>query len=113
MNLLNLKLETLGDLEGGVIARAFDAEVLRTGRDVLDREHDDKERTVTLTVKIKPDTDSTGKLLGTKVQCFVKGSIPDRRSEELTMHVSRDGIAFNPDNTRDYRPTLNFNGEAE
>lgn len=97
-------LETIGDLDSGKIAAAFETELKRVVDDLADRPGDKSCRRLALEVSFTPDASESGVCDGAKVEFKVKTSVPHRRSREFSMAVNASGsLIFNteaPDNAR-------------
>lgn len=91
-----LKLENLIHIDGGRIAAAFDQAIQRLAMDCADRPGDDRERILTLQVKLKPVMDTDGQYEDAKMQAFLTEKIPHRKSKVIDLQPVRGGrFAFN------------------
>jgi hypothetical protein len=92
-----LKLENLIHMDGGRIAVAFDQALARLAKDLDDRPGDDRDRLITLQMKLKPSMDeASGQYEDAKVQVFITEKIPDRKSKVIDLQPVRGGkLAFN------------------
>jgi hypothetical protein len=108
---LRLGLDTLRELDRGKVHRAVDIALLRMQRDVEDRPFEPKPRVVTLSIELTPIVSQDLRLLGVNAQFQIMGKAPNHRSDPYVMHLSEDGILFNPDNLRDDAPTLPYHDE--
>jgi hypothetical protein len=96
-----LALENLPKLENGVVVAAFDAELKRLVRDCDERPLDDKPRSLTLTLKLTPKAEMSGRGVvceEVNVECEISGKVPVQRTKVYTMKPKQDGsLAFHPD----------------
>jgi hypothetical protein len=110
---LRLGLDTLRELDRGKVHRAVDIALMRMQRDVEDRPFEPKPRVVTLSIELTPVVTKELQLLGVNAQFQIMGKAPNHRSDPYMMHLSEDGILFNPDNLVDEHPTLPYNAERD
>lgn len=80
MHELNLKT-LLENLDGGRVAQAFQADLRHCINDMEDRPGDDKDRTVTLVLKLTPVIDDEGHLDEVKGKFQTASKVPNRRSK--------------------------------
>lgn len=92
-----LNLSTLKDqLNGGRVGIAFDQELKRVVKDCEDRPADDKARTVTITLEIKPVLDSDGFCEEVTGQIKINSTVPKRKTKPISFGVRRGGmLVFN------------------
>jgi hypothetical protein len=102
-----LKLKSLGNLAHGKVGVAFDRELQRMGRDCIDRPSDDRVRTVTLSVSIKPTAVVDGQITtceGAKAVAKVKSKMPDYETQEIDLGIRENGsTVFAPACPEDHR----------
>ena len=95
-----LKLETLAELAHGKVGVAFDREVKTLGKDCIDRPSDDRARTVTLTVTLKPTAIADGQSVtceGVKAVAKVRSKKPDYETQEIDLGIRENGsMVFSP-----------------
>lgn len=97
-SLMQLKLETLGELDGGKGALAFQHHMKRAAEDCLDRPADSKARTVTLKVELTPVMEDDGDCREVKAKITASSSIPVHKTKVYSLALRKNGIlAFNPD----------------
>lgn len=91
-----LKFENLPLIDGGRIAVAFDQALARLAADCHDRPGDERDRVLTLQVKVKPVLDDDGQYEDAKLVAFLNEKIPDRKSKVIDLQPVRGGkFAFN------------------
>lgn len=91
-----LSLETLGEVDNGVIVAAFDKALRQVFLDLDDRPDLKTARTLTLTLKMKPLNDKS-QLIRADVEFDVKVAIPSKKSVAYPMLPTNDGLEFQPD----------------
>ncbi len=84
-------LGSLSTMDGERIAIAFEQALKRVVQDCDDRPGEKKERTVTLTLAVKPVLDSDGMCEDCNVQVAVTDSVPKRKSKVYNMTVRKGG----------------------
>ena len=101
MNQETFNLANLPKVDFGKVSAAFDHELKSLVKDCDDRPLDDKARTLTLKVSLKPQADTTGNSAicdSIAVEFEVQGKIPVRRTKVYVMKPKQDGsLAFHPD----------------
>ena len=83
MNQVPFKLENLKQLDFGLIAESFSAELQHVTKDCQDRPHDETARTVTIKFNLKPVPDATGRVVdldSVNVEAEITSSVPKRRT---------------------------------
>lgn len=112
-----LKLETLAELAHGKVGVAFNREVQRMGRDCVDRPSDDRARTVTLTVAIKPTAVIDGQSVtceGAKAIARIKAKAPDYETQEIDLGIRENGsTVFSPSCPENHRQISMFADEPD
>jgi len=92
------QLKSLAEIDGGRIAIAFEQALKRVIQDCEDRPGDKKERTVNLSLTVKPVLDADGFLDDCDVQLLVSDSVPKRKSKVYKMAVRKGGhLVYNPE----------------
>jgi len=92
MGMQELTLETLGEVDHGKIAAAFNLLLQRVMLDCFDRPGDDKARSVELRLLVSPMADpNTGAFDGCQVQFKLKSSVPPLQSKLLSMDADKRG----------------------
>ncbi len=94
MAMKTLSYKTLGELDGGIIAIAMDAELERVIADCRDREGETKPRRITLELLISPLTDQCGHADDVETQFTIKSATPPRRTKAYRMGMRRDNSVF-------------------
>jgi hypothetical protein len=94
MSLVNLKLETLKDLDFGRPAVAFDSGLADAVRDCIDRPGDKRPRKVTLEFVIGPQRDETGVCDGVTGEFKIKTTLPHRQTKPYSFGLNRQGKLF-------------------
>lgn len=84
-------LGSLSTMDGERIAIAFEQALKRVVQDCDDRPGEKKERTVTLTLAVKPVLDADGMCDDCKVQVAVTDSVPTRKSKVYDMAIKKGG----------------------
>lgn len=106
------QLEALADIDGGRINVAFAQALARVIADCDDRPGDDKARTVTLTLEVKPVLDASGVCDDAKVQVIISDSIPKRKSKifDMAMQKTKSGmqLLYRPDSLEDVEQNVDF-----
>lgn len=91
-------LGSLSTMDGERIAIAFEQALKRVVQDCDDRPGEKKERTVTLTLAVKPVLDADGMCEDCNVQVAVTDSVPKRKSKIYNMTVRKGGcLVYNDD----------------
>lgn len=93
--LKQITLSSVAELDSSRIATAFDQALRRCEADLKDRPAVRAARSVSLTITLKPDTDSTGELTSVSVAFDVKESIPKRSSRAYVAEMGRAGLHVN------------------
>lgn len=114
--LMQLDLENLKVLDDGRLAAAFEQELRHVVLDLMDRPGDDRERSVTWKVKLKPVCDEDGHCERVNVQVDIGSKLPSRKSRVYDMQARKSArgpmLVFNEmslDNVD--QGTLPFDGE--
>lgn len=96
-----LTLDNLRKVGFGIVNEAFDRELKRLTQDCEDRPMDDKPRSLTLTAKLTPKADTTGRDVvcdGVQLEFEVSSKVPVRRTRIFNMKPKQDGsLFFHPD----------------
>jgi len=107
--LYKLQAASLANLDRGALAVAMEYALAQAARDCIDRPTDDRARTVTVSISLKPKSEYDEEtravvITGAEGQYKVKCSVPDRESKPLDFGLQSDGtLVFNenvPDNHR-------------
>lgn len=89
-------LKSLSTIDGERIALAFEQALRRVVQDCEDRPGEKKERTVSLTLAVKPVLDSDGVCDDCNIQVLVSDNVPKRKSKVYNMSVRKGGhLVFN------------------
>ena len=112
-NLEKFDLASLAKIDGGRIAIAFEQALRRVAQDCDDRPGEKKERTITLTLLVKPRMDVDGMCEDCDVQANVTDNVPKRNSKIYNMSLRKGGhLLFADDSLDDHRQeTMDFGGE--
>lgn len=99
---LDLTLENLQHLNGGLASAQFKEAVEKVADDLTDRPHDKGVRKIVVTVTSKPLLNGAGNLTGVNTTIDFKTQLPDQRSDIYTMKTKindkgKAGLTFNPD----------------
>lgn len=109
-----LTMENLKDLDDGLLAAAFEANVREVVRDLNDRPVDDRARKVTITLTFVPEHMGND-LDRVKLEHKVVASIPGREGRECVLTPKRIGreltLLFANQGTDARQPQLPFDGE--
>lgn len=102
-NLVELKLESLADLDDGRVSAAYMEEIRRAVADCLDRPGDGNKRTVNLKFEITPVIEErTGDCELVHGEFHIESKVPKRRSKPYGFRVHKNGaLSFSknaPDN---------------
>lgn len=84
-------LKSLAAMDGERIGLAFEQALKRVVMDCEDRPGESKERTVSLTLAVKPRQDASGFCDDCNVQILVSDSVPKRKSKVYNMSVRKVG----------------------
>lgn len=84
-------LASLSTIDGERIAIAFEQALKRVVQDCDDRPGEKKERTVTLTLAVKPRLDVDGLCEDCDIQVAVTDSVPKRKSKVYNMSLRKGG----------------------
>ena len=111
-NLEKFDLAALASIDGGRIAIAFEQALRRVAQDCDDRPGEKKERTVTLSLAVKPVLDPDGLCEDCDVQVAVTDSVPKRKSKIYNMSLRKGGhLLFADESLDDHRQeTMDFEG---
>lgn len=93
-------LDHIRQLDFGRIGAAFNVELERCVRDCMDRPADNRARSVAISFKLRPQSNSTEVVDcdNVLVECEITGAVPKRRTKLYTMTPNRQGkLTFNPD----------------
>ncbi len=104
-----LSLETLKDLDLGVVSKTFQHHLTRAVQDCFSRPGDKSARVVEMKFKIVPDIDpTTAECETVLVDCEFQTKVPSMRSKTYRMAPSLDnrtgtvtGLLFHPDDRDD------------
>lgn len=111
-----LTLEQLFNLDDGLLAAAFDANMANVIRDMNDRPNDDRARKVVVTLTFKPEAHQ-GDLDRVKLEHKVTATIPSQEGRECTLIPKRLGkelfLVFPTIGTDARQPHLNFEADAD
>jgi len=100
VSLKQFTLDNLNDLDGGKAALAFEHHVRRAALDCMDRPGDDKARTVTLQVSLKPVMEPGGDCVEVEAQIHAKSTVPPHKTKPYSFGLRKNGVlVFNPDAT--------------
>ncbi|MDE2472327.1 MAG: hypothetical protein KGL35_27245 [Bradyrhizobium sp.] len=91
---VGLGLETVKELDAGRVSVAFAHELRRVVLDCLDRPAEKKERTVTLTVRVKPEVTDDGQCESAKARFQIASKVPQRESKAYDFGVTNKGHLF-------------------
>lgn len=87
-----LTLQTIGDLDRGKVALAFNHALRVATLDVLDRPADKTARKVTLTVELRPKLDKHSAALDViENEFIIKTTVPNQRSASYPMVADQEG----------------------
>lgn len=106
-------LKSLGTMDGERISIAFEQALKRVIQDCDDRPGEKKERTVTLTLAVKPRLDADGMCEDCDVQVAVTDSVPKRKSKVYNMALRKGGLLVYNDDSLDNvdQETMDFDDE--
>ena len=111
MSVSQLLLEHLHQLDDGLLAAAFKANVLEIVRDLEDRPADDRARTLTLTLTFEPEQ-NRGDLDRVKLEHKVTSKIPGREGRQCILTPRKIGkdmhLQFAAVGTDARQPNLDF-----
>lgn len=109
-----LTLETLSLVDGGAAAVAFNEFLRQAAKDCEDRPVLEKDRTVSINVKMRPKVGSRGDCDSVEVELEVVAKGPAHRTMPYTMDFKHDGsVVFHPDDPQDPQANHLFDKENE
>ncbi len=114
-NLEKFDLAALAKIDGGRIGIAFEQALRRVVQDCDDRPGEKKERTITLTMAVKPVLDEDGMCEDVNAQMAVTDNVPKRKSKIYNMSMRKGGhLLFAADSLDDHtQETLDFGSPEE
>ncbi|MHA7813234.1 MAG: hypothetical protein ACX94C_07585 [Phycisphaerales bacterium] len=89
----NFTLETISQIDEGVIAHEFNQKLEAIRQDLHDRPNLDKDRTIVMEVKFRPSQHAS---FAAETQFRIKHSIPPARSRKYEVGTERRGMSINP-----------------
>lgn len=92
-----LDFRTLADLHDGRIAVLLRNNLARISQDCMDRPGDPAKRKVTLEFVCEPVADDDGNVDHVKMKITCKAKVPEFKSRNYEMRVSKAGFLFNQD----------------
>jgi hypothetical protein len=101
MALLQLRLETLKDLDFGRPAVAFEQGLADAVRDCIDRAHDNRARKVTLEMVLIPVIEDDGDCNQVEGEFKIKTVLPHRQTKPYSFGLNRQGRLFFSENAPD------------
>ena len=114
MSVNQLTLQALHELDDGLLAAAFIANIREVVNDLNDRPNDDRARKVTMTLSFTPEAHG-GDLDRVKLEHKVAATIPSREGRECVLTPKRLGkeltLLFATMGTDARQPELDFGGE--
>lgn len=114
MTLKKLDLSSIRDLDVGRVEKAFQIHLGRAVQDCEDRPSDDRARTITIQLQLKPlkevIDDKYIECAGATGICKISSSIPDYQTSKLDFGVRKGGmLVFSEDSPGDHKQnTLAF-----
>lgn len=98
-----LDLESLHQLEGGVVSHAFDLELGRIVADIKDRPGEKRPRSLMIKLDIAPMADERGIAVHSAVAFEVKSTLPSKKTTDFRMAINTnaDQLDFNPNTPED------------
>lgn len=94
---LQLSIQSLDELDNGIVALQFLKHLQRAAADCLDRPGDKTKRKVTLEFTFSPAADQSGSADTADCVAEIKSKIPVHRSRTYEMGLSKAGFTFNRD----------------
>jgi len=94
---LQLSIQSLDELDNGIVALQFLRHLQRAANDCLDRPGDKTTRKVTLEFSFSPVCDQSGTADTAACVAEIKSKIPVHRSKTYEMGLSKAGFTFNRD----------------
>lgn len=92
-----LTLANIAEVDSGIPAAEFNFAVKTCMADLLERYGDEKERTITMAVKLTPKLGKQGQLDTVKVRFEINHNIPKTRSADYEMlPIANGALAFHP-----------------
>jgi len=108
-----LSIETLAELDNGIVALALLKHLQIATRDCIDRPGDKSPRKVTMEFSVIPEVDQSGEATEADVNVEIKSKVPVNRSKTYKMGLSSNGLIFNVDiPTELHQPSL-YKKESE
>lgn len=114
MPIRELTLGSLKHLDFGKADEAFKLHLKRATLDCLDRPADDKARTVTLQVELKPILEPGGDCVELNAQMQVTSKMPTHKTKVYSVGPRKNGsLVFNEDSPSNINQTTFLEGEEE
>ena len=117
LGIFRLSADTLSKLDHGRAAAALNTAITKAVKDCLERPGDDRARTVTLQMTVKP----VSEVIQNEITCEgatgrnkVKLSVPDWESQKLGFGVKQNGdLVFSENSPANHLQTTIFDQESE
>lgn len=94
---LQLTIETLAELDNGIVSAQVIRHLQRLAHDCMDRPGDKTKRKATLEFSFEPVCDQSGQADSVNCTVEIKSKIPVHRSKSYEMGLSKAGFVFNRD----------------
>ena len=95
--LSQLSLENVASIDGGRLAVALNQAIARCESDCRDRPGLNKDRKISLTIKMRPIMNDKSGLDSCDIGFEIKDAIPRRDSKSYNMKAGQEGLWFNDD----------------
>lgn len=94
---VQLSIETLAELDGGIVAEQAVRHLQRLAQDCMDRPGDKTKRKATLEFSFEPVCDQQGNAETVRCEVEIKSRVPVHRSKTYEMGLTKAGFVFNRD----------------
>lgn len=100
MPIMQVTLDSLKDIGGGIVSAAFLHELKRAVIDCHDRPGDKNARTVAMEMKLSPVIQPDGTCDEVAAEFRIKSKVPERKSKTFSFGVRKGGVlVHNPDSS--------------
>jgi hypothetical protein len=93
MGKANFTLETIPQIDDGVIAHEFNQKLEVVRQDLLDRPNLDKDRKIIMEITMRPSQHAS---FAAETQFRIKHTVPPSRSRKYEVGTERRGMSINP-----------------
>lgn len=94
---VQLSIQSLVDLDSGIVAEQVERHLRRVAQDCMDRPGDKSPRKTTLEFSFSPVCDQQGNAETVNCEVEIKSKVPVHRSKTYEMGLTKAGFIFNRD----------------